>query len=170
MDATAKAVMEVNAAAAARENSDEPAQRCYACGETGHVKSNCTKSIDEAREARELLKSEGLAPDDASSGADGDERAVRALIGEPQSDDTLLHAVPCCAPWSATRKWRYRVKITPGTMKRGAAVKHCVSLFLKETPSQERETQLIKVGILVLRVVVVLFYFHCVFRVLIPTQ
>jgi hypothetical protein len=134
----------MNALAAAAETAREPAQRCYECGQTGHVKAECPNA-DEAAAARAVLQSEGLAGDGNAEAGDADERAVHTLVGTPHADDTLLYVVPCCAPWAATRKWRYRVKITPGVLKRGAAVKQCLGLFLKETPAQDRETALIKV-------------------------
>lgn len=41
------------------------------------------------------------------------------LTGNPLSSDILLYAVPVCAPYNALQAYKYRVKITPGTAKKG---------------------------------------------------
>ncbi|SPN99955.1 related to RNA-binding protein homologous to eukaryotic snRNP [Cephalotrichum gorgonifer] len=49
--------------------------------------------------------------------------AVEALVGTPLPDDEILEAVPFCAPWAALAKVKYKVKLQPGSLKRGKAVK-----------------------------------------------
>jgi hypothetical protein len=61
----------------------------------------------------------------------------------------LLYAVPVCAPYQTLSKYAFRVKLTPGNMKRGKAAKQCISMYLqgdtaKPTPSTERNKDLIK--------------------------
>ena len=41
------------------------------------------------------------------------------LTGIPLPSDILLYAVPVCAPYNALQTYKYRVKITPGTAKKG---------------------------------------------------
>lgn len=41
------------------------------------------------------------------------------LTGNPLPSDILLYAVPVCAPYNALQTYKYRVKITPGTAKKG---------------------------------------------------
>lgn len=41
------------------------------------------------------------------------------LTGNPLPNDILLYAVPVCGPYNALQSYKYRVKIIPGTSKRG---------------------------------------------------
>lgn len=55
---------------------------------------------------------------------------VNSLIAMPETEDTLLFAMTTCAPYSAMQKYKFKVKVTPGTGKRGRAVKTALSFFL----------------------------------------
>jgi len=46
-----------------------------------------------------------------------------AFIGRPLPGDELLEAIPVCAPWSALANYKYKVKLQPGSTKKGKAVK-----------------------------------------------
>jgi hypothetical protein len=88
---------------------------------------------DESVQWKQALAAEGVAID-----GDGDEDAVddtvelSKLTGKPQPDDLLLYAVAVCAPYQTLAQYTYRVKLTPGNMKRGKAAKQCVDMFLKQ--------------------------------------
>ena len=53
------------------------------------------------------------------------------LREKPKSEDLILFAVPVCAPYQSLSKYTYKVKLTPGNMKRGKASKQCIEMFLK---------------------------------------
>lgn len=42
-----------------------------------------------------------------------------SLTGIPLPDDILLFCVPVCGPYSAMNNFKYKVKLTPGSAKRG---------------------------------------------------
>uniref|UniRef100_A0A8C2T7V0 Ribosome quality control complex subunit NEMF n=1 Tax=Coturnix japonica TaxID=93934 RepID=A0A8C2T7V0_COTJA len=42
-----------------------------------------------------------------------------SLTGQPHAEDILLFAVPICAPYTAMTNYKYKVKLTPGTQKKG---------------------------------------------------
>lgn len=44
---------------------------------------------------------------------------VDYLTGNPLPNDILLYAVPVCGPYSAIQSYKYRVKIIPGSAKKG---------------------------------------------------
>ncbi len=44
---------------------------------------------------------------------------VSFLTGIPKAADTLLYAVPMCAPYCSITNYKYKVKLQPGTMRRG---------------------------------------------------
>lgn len=48
------------------------------------------------------------------------------------------------APYSTIQQYKYKVKITPGTQKRGRVQKVIKDLFMKNAKDSKMETQLIK--------------------------
>lgn len=66
------------------------------------------------------------------------------LTGNPLPDDILLYAVPVCGPYNALQTYKYRVKITPGTAKRGKAAKTAMNLFSHMSDVTTREKELMK--------------------------
>lgn len=91
------------------------------------------------RAAREGLKAEEArrrqAPDDDDDGDDNDPSMAVPLdsyIGTPMVGDTLLAAIPVCAPWGAMGRFKYRAKLQPGSVKKGKAVKDVVSRWLAD--------------------------------------
>jgi predicted ribosome quality control (RQC) complex YloA/Tae2 family protein len=56
---------------------------------------------------------------------------LNRLTGNPNSEDTLLNAMLVCAPYASLQNYKYKVKLTPGTMKKGKAAKLTLQLFSK---------------------------------------
>lgn len=44
------------------------------------------------------------------------------LTGNPLPIDILSYAVPVCGPYSAVQSYKYRVKVIPGTVKKGKGI------------------------------------------------
>ena len=44
-----------------------------------------------------------------------------------------------CAPWSALTRYKYKIKLTPGSMKKGKAARACVGAFLATPVDEEGE-------------------------------
>lgn len=57
------------------------------------------------------------------------------LTGQPNDTDNILHCVPVCAPWIAMQKYKYKIKLIPGSLKRGKAAKSAEMSFLKMASS-----------------------------------
>lgn len=55
-----------------------------------------------------------------------------------------MYAVPVCAPYESLSSYKYRVKLTPGALKKGKASKLALGVFLKHGEATERERELIK--------------------------
>lgn len=53
------------------------------------------------------------------------------LTGQPAEDDAILHCIPVCAPWITLQKYKYKIKLIPGSSKRGKAAKVAVDAFAK---------------------------------------
>jgi len=69
---------------------------------------------------------------------------IDALTCAPSTDDGVLFVLPVCGPYSAMQKFKYKVKVTPGTGKRGKAVKMALSLFSRDKTITQAERALIK--------------------------
>ncbi|KPJ17007.1 Nuclear export mediator factor NEMF-like [Papilio machaon] len=79
-----------------------------------------------------------------AAGADTDVELLAQLTGCPYPEDELLFAVPVVAPYSALVNYKYKVKLTPGTSKRGKAAKTAVQVFLRDKLGSARERDLLK--------------------------
>lgn len=79
------------------------------------------KKVAEHEEIRKLMLEEGIEVLD-----DGEEQAstpLDSLVGTPLVGDEIVEVVPVCAPWAAMAKCKYKVKIQPGSTKKGKALK-----------------------------------------------
>ncbi|CAI6335152.1 unnamed protein product [Periconia digitata] len=82
-----------------------------------------------AEEARRAAQDENAQEDDD----EGDEALKANLMnldsftGRPLPKDTLISAIPVCAPWSALSTYKYKAKLQPGALKRGKAVKEILT-------------------------------------------
>ena len=54
-------------------------------------------------------------------------RDLDLLVGVPAVGDEILAAVPMVGPWGACGRLKYKVKMQPGSLKKGKAVKEIVS-------------------------------------------
>jgi hypothetical protein len=52
------------------------------------------------------------------------------LQGIPRPDDVLLHALPVVAPYSLLAGYKHKVKLTPGSQKKGKAARQVRALPL----------------------------------------
>lgn len=84
--------------------------------------------------------------EDEEEGNIGDEqqRLLASLTGCPVAEDGLLFAVPVCAPYAAVQNYKHKVKVTPGTGRRGKAAKTALSVFLLDKNTTPRERDLLR--------------------------
>ena len=94
----------------------------------------------EHEEVKKLLEEENVALPDEDQMADL--TYLDSLTGEPHPDDILLHAIPVCAPWTALQKYKYRVKLTPGNLKKGKAAKSVLTTFVGTASGEESKRQM----------------------------
>eukprot|EP00042_Codosiga_hollandica_P058711 m.889321 g.889321 ORF g.889321 m.889321 type:complete len:1153 (-) comp59941_c0_seq5:1399-4857(-) len=66
------------------------------------------------------------------------------LVESLLPDDVLLYALPVCAPYSAMSSYKYKIKLIPGTTKRGRAGKLAMGAFLHQQDVSAHEKDLIK--------------------------
>jgi predicted ribosome quality control (RQC) complex YloA/Tae2 family protein len=109
-----------------------------------------TKLAKEAEDVawKATLAEEGIVDEDLDQDAIDDTIEISKLTGKPQAEDSILYAVPVCAPYQSLSQYKYRVKLTPGNQKRGKAAKQCVEILTKpdgdKTTNGERCRELIK--------------------------
>ncbi|XP_032044715.1 nuclear export mediator factor NEMF [Aythya fuligula] len=85
--------------------------------------------------------------DDQEQDQPGVEEAVAlldSLTGQPHPEDILLFAVPICAPYTAMTNYKYKVKLTPGTQKKGKAAKIALHNFMQSKEATAREKDLFR--------------------------
>ncbi|CAO3636146.1 unnamed protein product [Cunninghamella echinulata] len=103
---------------------------------------NYAQKNDKDDDIRELLKEENITM------LDQDEidslTPLDSLTANPLPDDIIHFAVPVCAPYQALQKYKYKIKLTPGTLKRGKAIKQAQMVFFKNSEITTREKELIK--------------------------
>uniref|UniRef100_A0A1D1XET7 Nuclear export mediator factor Nemf n=2 Tax=Anthurium amnicola TaxID=1678845 RepID=A0A1D1XET7_9ARAE len=144
---------------------------CYKCKKAGHLSRDCQEFTDEADNGKAIKTkvASNVASEDPMEEKfdkiDGDmadrvaieEDDIREIVdereklndldyftGNPLPSDILLYAVPVCGPYNALQVYKYRVKITPGTAKKGKAAKTAMNLFSHMPEATNREKELMK--------------------------
>mmetsp|Transcript_3999 Transcript_3999/g.3790 ORF Transcript_3999/g.3790 Transcript_3999/m.3790 type:complete len:352 (-) Transcript_3999:28-1083(-) len=98
------------------------------------------KAKKDREEIKQILEEENLLNEDemlALGEAD-------TLTGNPLPEDTLLYCIPMCAPHNATGNYKYRIKLMPGSLKKGKAVNMITFTWLNLDNITETEKQLIR--------------------------
>ncbi|CAD7084188.1 unnamed protein product [Hermetia illucens] len=100
------------------------------------------KYPNKSQEARRQQQEEAEDLDDTPANADVE--MLDSLTGQPVDEDELLFAIPIVAPYQALQNYKYKVKLTPGTGKRGKASKMALLMFSKDRACTQREKDLLK--------------------------
>ncbi|KAJ7397039.1 Nuclear export mediator factor Nemf [Pitangus sulphuratus] len=82
--------------------------------------------------------------DQDQPGVEDGEALLDSLTGQPHPEDILLFAVPICAPYTAMTNYKYKVKLTPGTQKKGKAAKIALHNFMQSKEASAREKDLFR--------------------------
>ncbi|XP_070776068.1 ribosome quality control complex subunit NEMF [Enoplosus armatus] len=82
--------------------------------------------------------------DQDNPGAEEAETLLTSLTGQPHPEDVLLFAVPVCAPYTTLSNHKHKVKLTPGSQKKGKAARTAVLSFMKAKETSSREKDLFR--------------------------
>jgi hypothetical protein len=66
------------------------------------------------------------------------------LTSQPHVDDTMMFALPMVAPYSTMQKFKFKVKMVPGTNKKGKTAKTVLEGFLRDKHTTQLEKDLLK--------------------------
>ncbi|KAN0024141.1 hypothetical protein ACTFIV_008539 [Dictyostelium citrinum] len=118
-------------------------------GEESEEKKEKRKSRKERREEKikEEQEIKRLLEEENSSKAVDDQKDITnidTLTGQPRDDDILHFAIPVVAPYSVFNNYKFKVKLTPGHLKRGKAAKQAAQVILQNPQLTKREKELIK--------------------------
>ncbi|RUS85379.1 hypothetical protein EGW08_006864 [Elysia chlorotica] len=91
----------------------------------------------------EDVESDGEKEDETNVASD--EKVLNSLTGIPLPEDEILYAIPVCAPYSTLLNYKYKVKLMPGSTKKGKAVKTALNMFVHEKTATIREKDLLKI-------------------------
>lgn len=96
-----------------------------------------------AEEARRAAADGSNGANEAEPDADEERERMDSLpldcfIGRPLPGDELITAIPVCAPWSALSNYKYKVKLQPGSVKKGKAVKEILGRWEVEAKDPKR--------------------------------
>ncbi|KAI1343212.1 fibronectin-binding protein A N-terminus-domain-containing protein [Xylariaceae sp. FL0016] len=81
----------------------------------------------EHEEVRKLMLEEGIETLDPNEVANL--TPLDALVGTPLPGDEILEAIAVCAPYAALGRCKYKVKLQPGSQKKGKAVKEILEAW-----------------------------------------
>ncbi|KAH8552205.1 hypothetical protein BGW37DRAFT_424420 [Umbelopsis sp. PMI_123] len=124
----------------ARQLAKEKAKQEYERKRAEAVAAGEKKQQNE--EIKQMLKEENITVLEADEIANLS--VLDSLTAQPVPEDILHFAIPVCAPYTALQKFKYKVKLVPGNVKKGKAVKQVEALFLNHSEATEREKELIK--------------------------
>eukprot|EP00879_Flechtneria_rotunda_P033200 GHRR01036747.1.p1 GENE.GHRR01036747.1~~GHRR01036747.1.p1 ORF type:complete len:284 (+),score=152.69 GHRR01036747.1:384-1235(+) len=142
--ACAAAVISTSAASAATNAAAD-------CSGDDGSDANAEALADAADEAEQaeiaaLLAEENITelPYEEGDAAAAALKELDSLTGCPRPDDVLMYAVPVCGPYAALANYKYKVKLTPGTLKKGKAVKQAIELLVRGQDVLPRERDLLR--------------------------
>jgi predicted ribosome quality control (RQC) complex YloA/Tae2 family protein len=122
------------------DEESEQSKSCFLCGELGHVVRKCPTlgDVADSSDINRLIKEARKQLLEKKQSEEGEETIdfdfLHSLVGNPQPGETVISAMAVCAPFSALEGFIFRVKLVPGSLKRGQLVKLALARFMQTRP------------------------------------
>ena len=107
------------------------------------TKSESIEKLTMTKEPEEAMEEEDQIEDQQQNLEDV--QVLQSITGIPHAEDTLLYCIPVCGPYTALLNYKFKVKLIPGSTKRGKAAKHSYNLFLHDRSITNSEKDVLKV-------------------------
>ena len=75
----------------------------------------------------------------------GEMTFLNMLVGDVKEEDEIEFGLTVCAPYEVLKNYKYKVKLTPGTERKGKSAKMGLAIFMANKQMTESEKQIIKV-------------------------
>ncbi|KAK7552379.1 hypothetical protein IWX49DRAFT_135204 [Phyllosticta citricarpa] len=127
-----------------KQSKEEEAQAAKQRRREQHLRAQEKGLAQEEKRRQALEGALGEDPEADDEQQHGGAVDVDAFTGRPLPDDEIVCAVPVCAPWSALATYKYKVKLQPGSVKKGKAVKEILARWdnaFKENRWIDREAR-----------------------------
>lgn len=110
-----------------------------------HEKAAAREALKNAKEqaGEDFVDDDDDSEDEKENIASND--YLDSITGIPAAEDSLVFALPVVAPYNTMVNYKYKVKITPGSAKRGKAAKTALGIFLSDKfGATQRDKDLLK--------------------------
>jgi len=97
-------------------------------------------SASDQKEIDTIMEEEGILDEEEGRAADDHDKLSGSLL----PDDVFMYAVPVVGPYTALRNFKYKVKLTPGTLKKGKARQTAIEGWTRSKDVSEKEKGLIR--------------------------
>lgn len=116
------------------ESEDQEEQTAAGSPTKSLAAGDGTIDSDQDESIQELMKQEGV---EVMNDEDMEKLTpvLDELTGVPLPSDTLLAALPVCAPYQTVSSYKYHIKLVPGTQKKGKAYKQAVDVIKSRVKS-----------------------------------
>jgi hypothetical protein len=108
---------------------DEQEQLVPAADDPSHNEAKDIEEVDPSKDDQDIID---LMAEEGIGLLEESEKEKLTMLDEltgcPRGEDTVLFAVPVCAPYQVVSNYKYHVKLIPGVQKKGKAYRQAVEL------------------------------------------
>ena len=124
--------------------SRESAQTKAAEEQGGEMKRNKTEANSKKMRVPKNIDSDSDSQAEDTEMQAGNENPFRQFTGYPKEGDRIVEVIPVCSAYMTLSRYKYKVKLLTGSMKRGKIWKMVSGLFAQQRGINELEKKLIK--------------------------